>query len=101
MAVEMKYVEMQSPDGAVTTKVSVMDVDGKLAGGWKVVGEVEAHKSNLSKNKVMSNMQAHARQIEVDKAAVEVEELVEIPAPEPKLEPEKVVKPVKAEKVGK
>lgn len=81
MAVEMKYVEIQSPDGAVTTKVTVMDLDGKLAAGWKVVGGVEAHDSNLSGNEAMTNMQAHARQIEVDKAAVEV---VEEPEP-PKL----------------
>lgn len=91
MTVEMKYVEMQSPDGAVTTQVTVMDVDGKLAAGWKVVGAIEAHESNLSGNKAMSPMQANARQIEVDKAAVEVEN----PAPS---EP---VVAVKAQKVVK
>lgn len=80
MTVEMKYVEMQSPDGAVSTKVAVMDVDGKLAGGWKIVGGVESHESNLSGNKAMSEMQAHARQVEVDKAAVEVKK----PAPSKK-----------------
>ena len=81
MTVEIKYVEMQSPDGAVSTKVTVMDVDGKLAAGWKVVGGIESHESNLSKNKAMSDLQAHARQVEVDKAAVEVKK----PAPAKKV----------------
>lgn len=75
MDVISKFVEMQSPDGAVTTQIHVMDVDGKVAAGWKVVGPMEAHKSNLSGNESMSDMQVHARQIEVDKAAVEVDEI--------------------------